>query len=223
MREEQRQILESLRGKIVVSCQALPDEPFHSSYIMGRMALAAMQGGVAGIRAQSKADILEISRMVELPIIGIVKRKYPDSDVYITPTKKEIVELLQTRCEIIAVDATLRKRPQGEALEDLLQLIHESGRLAMADCSVFAECEHAQKLGFDIISTTLCGYTAYSKLLAGPDFALLKQCHEQLDIPIFAEGKIHTCEDLRKVMHAAPIVLLSAGRSHVRKKLRSVL
>ena len=72
----------------MVSCQALPDEPLHSSFIMGRMALAAKQGGAVGIRAQSKEDIVEIKRNVDLPVIGIVKRNYPDSEVYITPTKK---------------------------------------------------------------------------------------------------------------------------------------
>ena len=110
-------MLEQIKGKLVVSCQALPDEPLHSSEIMGRMALAAKQGGAAGIRAQSKEDILEIQKQVDLPIIGIVKRHYDDSEIYITPTKKEIDELLETRCEIIALDATLRKRPNDERLD----------------------------------------------------------------------------------------------------------
>ena len=85
-------VLDQIKGKLVVSCQALPDEPLHSSFIMGRMALAADQGGAAGIRAQSKEDILEIQKNTDLPIIGIVKRNYDDSDIYITPTMKEINE-----------------------------------------------------------------------------------------------------------------------------------
>ena len=85
----------SLKGKLIVSCQALPHEPLHSSFIMGRMAVAAKEGGAAGIRANTKEDIAEIQKNVDLPIIGIVKRDYEGSDVYITPTMKEIEELFR--------------------------------------------------------------------------------------------------------------------------------
>ena len=85
----------SLKGKLIVSCQALPNEPLHSSFIMGRMALAAQQGGASGIRANTKEDIAEIQQNVDLPIIGIVKRDYEDSIIYITPTMKEIDELME--------------------------------------------------------------------------------------------------------------------------------
>ena len=192
-------MLEKLKGKLIVSCQALPDEPLHSSFIMGRMALAAKEGGASGIRAQSVEDIKEIQRQVELPIIGIIKRNYDDSDVYITPTKKEIDELLGTGCEIIALDATYRKRPYDEKVEDLVERIQEKGVLAMADCSTFEECREAEKIGFDIISTTLFGYTDYSENLEGPDFETIKKVVELVKKPVIAEGKINTPEDLEKV------------------------
>ncbi|MCI6202976.1 MAG: N-acetylmannosamine-6-phosphate 2-epimerase, partial [Lachnospiraceae bacterium] len=99
------QKVENLKGKLIVSCQALPDEPLHSSFIMGRMALAAKLGGASGIRANTKEDITEIQSQVDLPIIGIVKRDYDDSDIYITPTMKEIEELMEVKPEIIAMDA----------------------------------------------------------------------------------------------------------------------
>ncbi len=94
-------VLDQIKGKLVVSCQALPDEPLHSSYIMSRMAVAAKQGGAAGIRAQSVEDINAIMEVCDLPMIGIIKRNYPDSDIYITATKKEVDELLTTKCDII--------------------------------------------------------------------------------------------------------------------------
>ena len=159
--------LEQIKGKLIVSCQALPHEPLHSSYIMSRMAVAAMEGGAAGIRAQSAEDINAIAQVCPLPIIGIVKRNYDDSDIYITPTMKEIEELLSTRAEIIAMDATCRKRPGGVPTKDLVDRVHEAGRLAMADCSTFEECLAAQETGFDIVSTTLSGYTEYSPKLEG--------------------------------------------------------
>lgn len=192
-------MLEKLKGKLIVSCQALPDEPLHSSFIMSRMALAAKQGGAAGIRAQSKEDILAIKETVDLPVIGIVKRNYPDSDIYITPTKKEVEELFESGCEIIALDATMRKRPGGEKLEDLVDMIHGQGILAMADCSTFEECAHAAEIGFDMVGTTLCGYTPYSENLDGPDYGLLKRCAEELSVPVIAEGKINTPEELKRV------------------------
>ena len=111
--------------KLIVSCQALPSEPLHSSFIMGRMALAAYQGGACGIRANAREDIAEIRKNVDLPIIGIVKRDYADSDVYITPSMKEIEELMEVRPEIIAMDATGALRPGKVSLDDFfLSLIH---------------------------------------------------------------------------------------------------
>lgn len=192
-------MLEKIKHGLVVSCQALPDEPLHSSFIMGRMALAAKQGGAVGIRAQSKEDIVEIKKNVDLPVIGIVKRNYPDSEVYITPTKKEVDELLETGCEMIALDATERVRPHNEKLEDLVVYIHAHGVLAMADCSTYEECMHAECIGFDCVSTTLCGYTPYSEGIDGPNLPLLKKLCESCKVPVLAEGKINTPEDLKAV------------------------
>ena len=73
------QLNQSLKGHLIVSCQALPDEPLHSSFIMGRMARAAAEGGAKGIRANTCEDIAEIRKNVDLPIIGIIKRDYPNS------------------------------------------------------------------------------------------------------------------------------------------------
>lgn len=200
-----------LKGKLIVSCQALPDEPLHSSYIMSRMAVAAKAGGASGIRAQSVADINEIMKVCDLPLIGIIKRNYDDSEVYITPTRKEVEELLTTSCQIIALDATKRKRPHDEKCQDLVALIHQNQRLAMADCSTYEECVAAQEMGFDIVSTTLCGYTDYSKKLAGPDFELLKKCVETLKVPVIAEGKINTPEDLKQVFEQCGVFSAVVG------------
>lgn len=192
-------MLDKINGKLIVSCQALPEEPLHSSFIMGRMALAAKMGGACAIRAQSKEDIVEIKRVVDLPVIGIVKRNYEDSHIYITPTKKEVDELLEAKCEMIALDATNRKRPNNEKIEDLVAYIHQHEILAMADCSTYEECVEAEKIGFDCVSTTLCGYTTYSQLLDGPNFELIKKLVQSLNIPVIAEGKINTPEDLKLV------------------------
>ena len=121
----ENQKIEQLHGRLIVSCQALPQEPLHSSFIMGRMALAAKQGGALGIRANTKEDIREIQSQVDLPVIGIVKRDYPDSKIYITPTLKEVQELMEVRPEIIALDATDAVRPGGVSLDDFFQQLKE--------------------------------------------------------------------------------------------------
>ena len=204
-------MLEQIKHKLVVSCQALPEEPLHSSFIMGRMALAAAQGGASGIRAQGKEDILEIKKTVDLPIIGIVKRNYPDSEIYITPTIREVEELIETGCDMIALDATLRKRPGGVSLEELVKKIHDYGFLAMADCSTFEECIHAEKIGFDCVSTTLCGYTPYSEKYEGPSFELIRRLSEACQVPVIAEGKINTPEDLAAVFEAGAYSAVVGG------------
>ncbi len=204
-------MLEKIKGKLVVSCQALPDEPLHSSFIMGRMALAAKQGGAAGIRAQSKEDIDEIIKVAGLPVIGIVKRNYADSEIYITPTRKEIEELLETQCEMIALDATLRKRPNGERLEELVRYVKDRGRLVMADCSTYDEAVNAEKIGFDCVSTTLCGYTPYSENLPGPNLSFIEKLKANLHVPVIAEGKINTPEDLKAVFQSGAYSAVVGG------------
>ncbi|WP_411678573.1 N-acetylmannosamine-6-phosphate 2-epimerase [Caproicibacter sp.] len=204
-------MLEKIRRKLIVSCQALENEPLHSPFVMGKMALAAKQGGAAGIRAQSKEDIDEIVKVTGLPVIGIIKRNYSDSEVYITSTKKEVEELFETNAAMIALDATQRDRPNGEKLEDLLRLIKARGRLAMADCSTYEEAFLAQELGFDCISTTLCGYTPYSENLPGPNLKLIQKLSGTLRVPVLAEGKINTPGDLKAVFEAGAYSAVVGG------------
>ena len=193
-----------MKGKLIVSCQALPDEPLHSSFIMGRMALAAKEGGACGIRANTKEDIREIQSQVDLPVIGIVKRDYEDSSVYITPTEKEVNELMEVQPEIIAVDATARLRPGGLSLADFFSSMKEKypNQLWMADCSTVEEAIYADSLGFDFIGTTMVGYTPQSKGLRSEadDFMILRQIISKSEHPVIAEGNIDTPEKAKRVI-----------------------
>ena len=193
-------MLEQIRGKLVVSCQALADEPLHSSFVMGRMALAAKEGGAAAIRAQGVGDVLEIRRVTGLPVIGLIKRRQEDSPVYITPTAREVTELLATPCEMVALDATHWRR-SGEAAE-LMARIHGAGRLALADVATYEEGLEAVKAGADAVSTALAGYTEDSPLTSGPDLALVERLVAALPVPVLAEGRIASPEDLRRAMAA---------------------
>lgn len=199
-----RNNVESVHKKLIVSCQALPHEPLHSSYIMGRMAVAAKEGGAAGIRANTREDIAEIRKQVDLPVIGIVKRDYPDSSVFITPTMKEVEELVETGTEIIAVDATCRVRPEGKTLDEFYREVRAAWpeQLLMADCSTLEEALHADELGFDFIGTTLVGYTEESRELKieDNDFELIKEILKRVRHRVIAEGNINTPEKVRRVM-----------------------
>ena len=190
-----------LPSNLIVSCQALEDEPLHSSFIMSKMALAAAQGGAKGIRANSKEDIIEIKKEVSLPIIGILKRNYQGSDVYITATSKEVDELIESGCEVIAMDATISERPK-ESLEELVNYAREQAPHVelMADISTIEEAIIAEKLGFDYVGTTLHGYTKHTKgkKLYDQDFAFLKEVLQAVEKPVIAEGNIITPDMLKK-------------------------
>lgn len=196
--------LEQLKNNLIVSCQALPHEPLHSSFIMGRMAKAAKEGGAVGIRANTKEDIEEIKRNVDLPIIGIVKRDYDDSNVYITPTMKEIDELMEVKPEIIAIDATASLRPNGTTLDEFYYEIKSKypSQKLMADCSTVEEAVHADKLGFDYIGTTLVGYTKQSEnyRIEENDFEILREIISKVSNKVIAEGNINTPEKARRVL-----------------------
>lgn len=199
-------MIEKIKGGLVVSCQALDNEPLHSSFIMSKMAKAAEEGGAVGIRANSKEDILAIKEETDLPIIGIVKRDYADSNVYITATMTEIDELMLAGCDMIALDATSQSRPEGESLKAFVQAIRKKygDVLLMADTASLEEGIEAERLGFDVISTTLVGYTDYSKGqdIFSHDYALLKAYIEQINCPVIAEGGVDTPEKMRGCLEA---------------------
>lgn len=200
-----RETLESIRGGLIVSCQALEDEPLHGPAFMVRMARAAQMGGGIGIRANSLEDCREIKREIHLPLIAIIKKTYADSEVCITPTLLEFRDLLAVGPEIIATDATARRRPGGVSLQEY---VREAKRifsgLLMADISTLEEALMAQELGFDIVSTTLSGYTSYSKGDPAPNLDLVRATCARLRIPVIAEGNVGTPEQ------AAECILLGA-------------
>ena len=201
-------MLQGMRGGLVVSCQALDGEPLHHPGTMALMALAAKNGGGVAIRANGCEDIAEIKSAVPLPVIGLKKRCYPDSPVYITPTMDELIEVGNAGADIIAIDATVRKRPQGATVDELVHTARElfPDALLMADISNFNEAQNAYDCGFDIISTTLSGYTPNSPKLHGPDFELVKRLvlhfSKKKAIPIFAEGRIRFPEQAGKLIES---------------------
>lgn len=209
-------IIEDLKGKVIVSSQAMPGEPFYDENCMMAMMQSAINGGAAGLRVAGKRDVINATTF-GVPIIGLTK---PDrlpknwkSIVYITPGVKEVKELIEAGADIIAFDGTKRPRPDGSRIGDLIQLIHFADRLAMADISTLEEGILCAKLGADIISTTLAGYTdESSSTMETPDFELLEKLVKEVDKPVFLEGRVWNPEEVKKAFElgAHSVVIGSA-------------
>lgn len=207
-------LLERLRGGLIVSCQAQPDEPLHGASIMALMARAALEGGAVGIRSNTPPDVKAIREAVPgIPLIGLFKVVVPGfEEVYITPRLEDAQAVAAAGADIIALDATLRPHPEGSAAELIRVVKAATGRLVMADIDNEEAAVAAVDAGADVISTTLSGYTAASPTLEGPDLALVHRLASLgLPIPIIAEGRIHTPEQARAALEAGAFAVVVGG------------
>lgn len=207
-------ILNKLKNGIIISSQAMPDEPFYNPIAMEAMIKTVAMGGAHGLRVAGARDISIAKNCCNLPVIGITKPKVIPENfkdvVYITPTIQDVESLIEA--DIIAFDGTNRKRNNNNTRLDIINHIHNLNRLAMADVSTFEEGIDATKEGADIISTTLAGYTSYSNSSDSPDFNLLKDLVNNLDIPVILEGRIWNPNDVQKAFElgAYAVVIGSA-------------
>lgn len=215
MRYSKQEILERIKGQLIVSCQALPSEPLYveEKSIMYLMARAAKQAGSPCIRTSSIRDVLAIKEETDLPVIGIVKIVYGGYDSYITPTMKEVDELYAADADIIALDCTMRKRGDGTTINEFIAQIKEKypDAVLMADISTYEEGVNAWKCGVDFVGTTLSGYTDYSPKVDGPDVQLVKKLSETIDVPVIAEGKVHYPDEAVQMLEAGAYAVVVGG------------
>jgi N-acylglucosamine-6-phosphate 2-epimerase len=201
----------AIAGGLIVSCQALPDEPLFGPDTMARLAIAAASGGAVGIRANTPIDIAAIRAVTTLPLIGLWKVVLPGYDVYITPRLSDAVAVADAGADVIAIDATARTRPE-EPLALLIQRIHDrTGKPVLADISTFEEAIAAQDFGADFVSTTMSGYTSYSPQNLGPDFDLIRRLAPELTIPLLAEGRISSPEEARLALDSGAFAVVVGG------------
>lgn len=191
MPDDSVNVIESLRGGLIVSCQAPADSPLHEPAVIAAMAQASVNQGAAGVRIDTPAHVTAVRQRVGagVPVIGLWKQQLPGYEVYITPLFDHAIAIAFAGADIIAIDATLRDRP--EPVATTVERIHDAlGKLVMADVDTIEAAIAAADAGADLVGTTLYGYTGSTKHLSPPGFDLLAQMVEKLSVPVICEGGI---------------------------------
>lgn len=200
--------LESLRGQLIVSCQAYPGEPMRDPRTTGQVAASAVIGGAAAVRVQGLSDVQHTRSAVEVPVIGLWKDGR--DGVFITPTLRHALAVANAGAHVVAIDGTRRSRPDGLTLAQTVAAIHaESHALVMADCGSFADAAAAVHAGADLVGTTLSGYTGERPKTSGPDLDLLGRiAAADFGVPLIAEGRIHTPAQARQALDAGAFAVV---------------
>lgn len=208
-------VISRLKNTIIVSVQAMPNEPLYEEECLNAMIKSVVKGGAKALRLAGARDVANAKKMFDLPVIGITKPeifpKNPKSVVYITPTTEDARSVADAGADIIAFDGT--SRPRGkDNLRKLIRYIAIKRKVSMADISTLSEAIAARALGADMVSTTLAGYTDNSKMTKEPDFELLERAVKILDCPVIAEGRFWTPEQVNKAfaLGAHAVVIGSA-------------
>lgn len=193
-------LIQGLKGRLIVSCQAYMGEPMRHPETMAQIARAAELGGAAAIRCQGLSDISAIKGRVEIPVIGLWKEGH--DGVYITPTLRHALACVHAGADVVAIDATGRPRPDGLTFEQTVTALRGK-TLVMADCGCLDDVKRALEAQVDIVSTTLAGYTPDRPKTDVPDLEFLAQAVEEAQgAPVFCEGRLHTPEQARQAIDA---------------------
>lgn len=206
-------IFENWRGGLIVSCQAPANSPLARPEIIAAFAETAEQNGAVGVRIDSPEHICAVKKAVAIPVLGIYKIISGDSEVYITPTFDAARKISDAGADIIAVDATLRPRPRGEKLEDLVRKIRaELKKTLTADVATVEEgINAAEKLGFDAVFTTLSGYTNETKHIVAPDFDLIEKLAARVSVPVICEGRLSSAADVKRAFDCGAFAVVVGG------------
>ncbi len=169
-------ILDRLRGSLIVSIQPEAASVLNTPATVALLARCVVANGAAGVRIEGGERIAAVRAAVDAPILGLVKRAYPGIGPSITPTAREIDEIVTAGADIVAFDATFRARPNGDDVSAMIDAIHRRAALAMADCATADEMRSAAFAGADIVATTLCGYTDDTRSWELPAIDLVQEC-----------------------------------------------
>ena len=208
-------MFDQIKGGLIVSCQALEHEPLYTKEggVMPLMAKAAAQSGAVGIRANTVRDITQIKAVVDLPVIGIIKKDYPDTPMYITVTMAEVDALVECGVDILAVQGTSALRPDGSTAADFIRQIKAKypQQLIMADIATLEEAMACAEAGADFVGTTMRGYTPETKGIDDIDFAFITELTQKCPAKVIAEGHIHSPEQAVQALQAGAFALVVGG------------
>jgi N-acylglucosamine-6-phosphate 2-epimerase len=205
-------LADALRGRLVVSCQAPEGSPLRDPYVIARFACAAEGGGAAAVRVDTPAHVRAVRECCRVPIIGLFKQVHPGSDVYIPPTTDAAVAVAHAGADVIALDATHRARPGGQRLATIVDALRDLGDVVLlADVATRDEGLAAIDLGFDLLATTLSGYTADAPAIDGPDLDLVAALAHQTHVPVMCEGRVRTPQDVRRAFDAGAFAVVVGG------------
>ena len=212
---DKEKLFAQIKGGLIVSCQALETEPLHTKEggVMPLMAKAAAMSGAVGIRANTVRDITQIKEVVDLPVIGIIKKDYPGTPMYITVTMKEVDELVACGVDILAVQGTGALRPDGSTSAEFIRAIKAKypDQLLMADCDNFENAMACAEAGADFVGTTMRGYTPETQGINDIDFDFVHKLATECPAKIIAEGHIHYPEQAVKALEAGAFALVVGG------------
>jgi N-acylglucosamine-6-phosphate 2-epimerase len=215
MNTRKEELFQKIKGQVIVSCQAVVGEPLYveEKSIMYLMARAAKRAGTPAIRTSSIRDVIAIKEETGLPVIGLVKVQYEGFESYITPTMKEVDDLVAAGADIIAMDCTNQKRGDGKTISEFIREVREKypQAILMADISTYEEGINAWKQGMDLVGTTMSGYTSYSPKLEGPDYELVRRLAAELPIPVIGEGRVHYPEQAVEMLKAGAFAVVVGG------------
>lgn len=193
--------LSLFKGRLIVSCQADPGDPMDDLDTITRMAKSVLQGGAAGLRADGRQAVKAFREITNIPIIGMVKAKDSNGEVYITPNFVAAQSVSAAGADIVALDCTHRRLSEAEPWPGMIQRIQaELGKPVLADIASIEDGIAAQEAGADAVATTLYGYTAETAGIRQVSWPLLQSLVENLKIPVIAEGHLQQPEDVRKAL-----------------------
>jgi len=198
---------ESLRHRLIVSCQAVEGDAFRDSGCMARFARAALDAGAAGIRANGPEDIRAIRAAVPLPILGIAKSHWEDGRILITGTFEAAREVVEAGASIVALDCTARGRRYG-ALERLRRIRQELRVPVMADIATVEEAVAAAEAGADLVASTMRGYTGETASVDRFEPGFIAELVRAVRVPVLAEGRVDTPEMAADALRAGAFAVI---------------
>lgn len=198
---------DQISHRLIVSCQAFEDDAFYGAEFMARFARAAVDGGAAGIRANSPEDIRAIRQGVDKPVIGIQKRTMPDGRVLITPTFEDARQLVAAGAAAVALDCTARGRRYG-ALDRLRQIKAQLGVPVLADIATVEEAVLAAEAGADYVLSTMRGYTEETAQVKEFEPGFIEALVRAVRVPVIAEGRIHSPRQAAQAIRAGAVAVI---------------